>query len=76
MKDKFEKTPYAKDLELPRGTMAEVARRLGIPYSTALQRWEYEKPEVVEAVVQVVKEYRAAESAVKNDLQEIQQLTQ
>lgn len=66
----------AKEIELPRGTMAEVARRLDIPYSTALQGWEYERPHVVEMVKKVVQEFVAAENAVKGDIKEIKQLTQ
>ena len=66
----------AKNIDLPRGTMAEVSRRLGIHYNNAVQGWKYERPEVVEMVHKVVKEYVAAEQAVKTQITEISQLTQ
>lgn len=72
MKNNAERQPNAKEIDLPRGTMAKVAERLQIPYTTAVQRWEYEKPEVVEAVYAVVQEITEKRDRTKKRLAQIQ----
>lgn len=58
-------TTNAKELELPWGTLSEVARRLGISRQTVQTAWENERPDVVAMVEQVVKEWAENETEVK-----------
>jgi len=58
-------TSNAKELELPWGTLSEVARRMNLSRQTIQTAWENERPDVVAMVEQVVKEWAENETAVK-----------
>ena len=59
----------AKEMKLPHGTLAEVARRLEISEQWCGECWKKERQDVVDMVAEVVKEWaiKKAEVAAKKD---------
>lgn len=57
----------AKEIELPHGTLSEAARRLNVSRQWIYEGWRKERPQVVEAVLEVVEEW-AEKELRKNEL--------
>jgi len=64
-------TTNAKELELPWGTLSEVARRLGISRQTVQTAWENERPDVVKMVDVVVAEWAEEQKLIKQAIGQI-----